>query len=262
MQSITISYYFNNAILHFRDRRFYIAETIQSTPLVKSQIKRSLRKAVNSSTPMILTISFLAFITTSSVVFGYFKTDAIVDIDKTYLELDYSLDVQKPRYIQMKAYAVAMLFVYPLGIPALYFVLLFRERGILKKPIEDRTTAESEQVGYLDFLAASYKPAYWCGQYNRGTGRFKCCQMRVRTRSPTQTLKAARARARAHTHTHTHKVGGGLRVLQTPAFVSGPCVRDPRVRDSSRGGTASGADQRPRMHKFHTSQDPFSPASV
>ena len=64
------------------------------------------------------------------------------------------------------------------------------------------------------------------------------------------------------THTHTHKVGGGLRVLQTPAFVSGPCVRDPRVRDPSCGGTASGADQRPRMHKFHTSQDPFSPALI
>ena len=116
---------------------------------------------MTSSIPTILTISFLVFITTSSVVFGYFKTDEIVDIGKTYLELDYSLDVQNPRYTQMKGYAVAMLLIYPLGIPALYFVLLFQERGILRKPIEDRTTAESEQVGYLDFLAASYKPAYW-----------------------------------------------------------------------------------------------------
>ena len=129
--------------------------------LVLWPVKRSLRQAVASSIPMILTISFLAFIMTSSVVFGYFKEDEFVDIGQTYLELDYTVDVHQSRYTQVKAYAVAMLFVYPIGTPALYFVLLFRQRGILKTPIEDRSAEESGQVAHLSFLASSYRPAYW-----------------------------------------------------------------------------------------------------
>ena len=84
--------------------------------LVLWPIKRSFRKAVTSSISKILTISFLVFISTSSVVFGFFKTDEIVDTGVTYLELDYTVDVHKSRYTAMKAYAVAMLFVYPLGV--------------------------------------------------------------------------------------------------------------------------------------------------
>ena len=127
--------------------------------LVLWPIKRSFRKAVTSSISKILTISFLVFISTSSTLFGYFKTDEIVDTGITYLELDYTVDVHKSRYTEMQGYAVAMLFVYPLGIPALYFVLLFRERKKLMNP--ERTDEESKQVSYLDFLAKSYKPEYW-----------------------------------------------------------------------------------------------------
>ena len=86
--------------------------------LVLWPIKGSFRQAVTSSTSVILTISFLVFISASSVVFGFFKTDEIVDTGITYLELDYTMDVHKSRYIDMKAYAMAMLFVYPLGVLA------------------------------------------------------------------------------------------------------------------------------------------------
>jgi len=86
--------------------------------LVLWPIKRSFRQAVTSSISKILTISFLVFISTSSVIFGFFKTDEMVDTGVTYLELDYTVDVHKSRYTGMKAYAVAMLFVYPLGVSA------------------------------------------------------------------------------------------------------------------------------------------------
>ena len=129
--------------------------------LVSWPIKRSFGKAMTWSISTILTISFLVFISTSSTLFGYFKTDEIVDTGRVYLELDYSVDVQYSRYTRMEAYAVAMLFVYPVGIPALYFVLLFRERAVLKKPFEQRTPEEANQVAHLGFLASSYKPEYW-----------------------------------------------------------------------------------------------------
>ena len=46
----------------------------------------------------------------------------------------------------------------PTQIPALYFLLLFRKREILKKPVEEQ---DADQVGHLSFLAASYKPEFW-----------------------------------------------------------------------------------------------------
>ena len=45
--------------------------------------KRSFKEAVASSTSTILTITFLVFISTSSVVFGFFKTDEMVDTGVT-----------------------------------------------------------------------------------------------------------------------------------------------------------------------------------
>ena len=46
----------------------------------------------------------------------------------------------------------------PTQIPALYFLLLFRKREMLKKPVEEQ---EADQVAHLKFLAGSYKPEFW-----------------------------------------------------------------------------------------------------
>ena len=63
--------------------------------LIQYTRKRSFRGAVNSSISTILKISFVVFITVSSVVFGFFKSDHFEDIDTSFLELDYSLDVRR-----------------------------------------------------------------------------------------------------------------------------------------------------------------------
>ena len=55
----------------------------------------------------------------------------------------------------------SQIFVYPIGIPALYTVVLLSHRSILRKEIEDRTPQEQEAVAHLAFLTEAYKPAYW-----------------------------------------------------------------------------------------------------
>ena len=57
-------------------------------------------------------------------------------------------------------FVVFMLVVYPIGIPLLYAVLVFRERHVLSKPVSERTEAENKQVKYLSSIAGAYTPQY------------------------------------------------------------------------------------------------------
>ena len=42
-----------------------------------------------------------------------------------------------------------------------YFTLVYQKRHILRKPIDERTPAEAQEVEHLEFIADAYKPAFW-----------------------------------------------------------------------------------------------------
>lgn len=64
-----------------------------------------------------LFFSFIILISTSSAVFEYFQCASFEEVlpAVSYLVRDYSLNCASSRYKSYVAYAVAMLFVYPLG---------------------------------------------------------------------------------------------------------------------------------------------------
>ena len=64
-------------------------------------------------------------------------------------------------YKANRAFAVAMIFVYPIGTPLLYLIILLPKRRILCKKPSDRTPAEVDSVLYLAFLAGAYRAEYW-----------------------------------------------------------------------------------------------------
>ena len=65
----------------------------------------------------LLLFSFIILIGTSSTIFEYFQCEAFEEVEPavSYLVRDYSLNCASSRYRIYVVYAVAMLFVYPLG---------------------------------------------------------------------------------------------------------------------------------------------------
>jgi hypothetical protein len=69
------------------------------------------------------------------------------------LKADYSMDCDSEAYTQLRIYASFMVLLYPIGLPAIYFAILFQHRAdILSKP---------EEVQHLGFLFREYKPSLW-----------------------------------------------------------------------------------------------------
>ncbi len=88
-----------------------------------------------------LLLTFLVIVTASSALIQFFKCDSfkIPKIDRhksikreRYLFADYSIDCDSERYLSVKPFAVVMILVYPIGIPMLYFTMLFQNREMLR----------------------------------------------------------------------------------------------------------------------------------
>ena len=98
--------------------------------------------------------------------------------EATYLLVDFSTDCNSFKYTAMQLYAGLMIPIYPIGIPLLYAVLLYRSRFELYPGLENHgfwsmltpshpswTAPEEHQLSPdhpLDFLVSAYKPrAFW-----------------------------------------------------------------------------------------------------
>ena len=124
----------------------------------------------------------LTFLLLPSVSVKIFTTFGCVDFDNgtSFLKVDFSLDCQSAVHSFYKAFAAFMVAVYPVGIPLMYFFLLFRKRQLLKAgqverekeiPIttaleealvkRDENEGEDPALKALSFLYESYEPKYW-----------------------------------------------------------------------------------------------------
>ena len=68
-------------------------------------------------------IIFLIYPSTSSTVLFYFQCTP-VEGGLSYLRADFSIDCNSSQYTTWLIYAWAMVFVYPIGVPLLYWLLL------------------------------------------------------------------------------------------------------------------------------------------
>ncbi|CAM9783021.1 unnamed protein product, partial [Laminaria digitata] len=100
---------------------------------------------------------FIVFFVYSSVPFAVFQTFVCDSLegDKVYFRADYSIACNTERHEACKMYAGLMVFVYPVGIPALFAFWLVQHRRELQKP--DRETVS----GLMSFRSiwVAYKPS-------------------------------------------------------------------------------------------------------
>lgn len=104
--------------------------------------------------PVLLLLAFLAYSSVSSTLFRMFDCDKLDD-GQSYLRADYRIDCDFPTHTALQAYAACMMVVYTGGIPALYGILLFRNRHILMDGSARHECAVSRSISSLWEL---YKP--------------------------------------------------------------------------------------------------------
>mmetsp|Transcript_34444 Transcript_34444/g.46542 ORF Transcript_34444/g.46542 Transcript_34444/m.46542 type:complete len:420 (-) Transcript_34444:999-2258(-) len=121
--------------------------------------------------------TYVVFVPCSTTVFKTFHCDYKFD-DRGYLFADYTTQCGTAQYRFLCIYASAFLFVYPIGIPALYFIVLYRRhedidpvlasnkkarmnvsRDAVKEAVELRCMDRTLEP--LQFLFESYEPKYW-----------------------------------------------------------------------------------------------------
>jgi hypothetical protein len=105
-----------------------------------------------------IAVTFLVLPTVTTQIFKIFPCDEITE-EKVYLHADYSLSCDAALHSGFVAYGVLMIFVWPIGVLALYSYLLIKNRARINRPVEDREN--DEKLMRLAFLFDPYKPEYW-----------------------------------------------------------------------------------------------------
>ncbi|CAM9846642.1 unnamed protein product [Sphacelaria rigidula] len=91
---------------------------------------------------VLLLVTFLIYSSVSSTVFQTFACEMLDDGAK-YLRADYSIQCTDAKHKNFEVYAAIMIFVYPVGVPLLYAILLFQRRDVLANADADKTIAQS-----------------------------------------------------------------------------------------------------------------------
>ncbi|CAN0168925.1 unnamed protein product [Ectocarpus sp. 12 AP-2014] len=86
---------------------------------------------------MVLLLTFFVYSSVSSILFRSFACEELAD-RKIYLRSDYRIECDSSKHKSFQVYAVFMILLYTVGIPALYAGLLFRDRDVLKEDTSKR----------------------------------------------------------------------------------------------------------------------------
>lgn len=92
--------------------------------------ERALQHVRHKVISAILLLTFLIYSGVSSTLFQTFACEHLDD-GKNYVRADYRIECDSPRHEAFKIYAGFMIVVYSVGIPAVYAVLLFKDRKVL-----------------------------------------------------------------------------------------------------------------------------------
>ncbi|CAM9782397.1 unnamed protein product, partial [Laminaria digitata] len=106
----------------------------------------------NKHLSAVLFLLFFVYSSVSSTAFGMFACDSLDDGEE-YLRADYRILCTDAKHRALQGYAAIMILVYPVGIPLLFVVLLYRHRVVLADPWADKAKAQS-----ISSLWAPYRP--------------------------------------------------------------------------------------------------------
>ncbi|GMI42890.1 hypothetical protein TeGR_g6250, partial [Tetraparma gracilis] len=113
--------------------------------------------AINGAVSLFLGLTYLVFSSVSTTIFDTFNCKTFGDDEREYMMSDQSVDCGSPDHIWYQTYAGVMMFVYPVGIPMMYGVLLWRAREQLREDGRE----EVEKLHKIAFLWQDYEQEMW-----------------------------------------------------------------------------------------------------
>ena len=117
-----------------------------------------------------LLVSFAILPSVTTTIFAMFACENIDpnnedNLPDYYLIADLSIECSSDRYKTGQNFAIFMIFVYPIGVPAFYFYQLYRRRfAIMYREVvsnKESTIDLSSDLMVYEFLFRYYTPAYW-----------------------------------------------------------------------------------------------------
>jgi hypothetical protein len=158
-------------LLSFLMKKLWLRNTFAPYPM------KQLRRDVLTATLM---ISFFIFSPTSITIFQCFTCEHFDD-GSNMLVADYSVDCEAPEHTFFVAYASVMVLIYPVGIPLMYFYLLFYYHDMVnpsrrlvvrdeERHLVDRRIIQAEkiklretyeEIQHISFLFENYSPKRW-----------------------------------------------------------------------------------------------------
>ena len=121
----------------------------------------------NTLINLFIIMTYILFPGLCASVFSSFVCEEFDD-GSSYLRADYSVDCDSSEYSSIFIVASIMVLMYPIGIPSMYLVMLWRNREKLdpQKFFTEMSLLEAvfhrkREVNYLKFLFDAYLPQYW-----------------------------------------------------------------------------------------------------
>ncbi|GMH59823.1 hypothetical protein TrLO_g3452 [Triparma laevis f. longispina] len=115
-------------------------------------------KIIENMSATLLSITYIVFASVSTTVLDTFNCKTYGDDPTEYMVSDQSLSCDTKEHKTFQFYAGGMIFVYPVGIPLLYFGLLWKDRKELSVKAEREKNAALLKTG---FLWDEYIDKYW-----------------------------------------------------------------------------------------------------
>ena len=95
-----------------------------------SESEETLRRIRHKHMSAVILVAFLVYSSVSSAVLQMFDCKHLDD-GNNYLRADYTILCDSVKHRALQVYAGVMVIIYPVGIPTLYSLLLFRNRSVL-----------------------------------------------------------------------------------------------------------------------------------
>jgi hypothetical protein len=131
-------------------------------------IKASLRGGMEEVLPLILAVTFLLVPSTSTRIFKTFLCDRFAYDDsgqmRRFLHDDLRLSCDQYEYTLTRYTAQVALALWPIGVPVLYFLLLWASKDAI---LTGKSTKLSSATA---FLWGDYQASAWWWEYAAGTG--------------------------------------------------------------------------------------------